>query len=394
MLNIVDRKREESIPPILRLGFRPFFTLAGLYGVISIAIWLMLWPYGFSEHLQVPALWWHVHEMIFGFSMAVVVGFVLTAVQNWTGKAGTKSTRLALLVLLWLLPRFLLWMPVPLWMTASIEALFLSLVAWEVGSRVYKSKGWRNLFFTPLFILAIVANFAAYATVKGVAPFSAEAVWHAMLWWFALLLSVMGGRVIPFFTARRFQFKKPEPIFWLEWSATIPLMMLFLLSFFPITAAQLSHPLMLLAGVLQLFRMLRWKPWLTFSEPLVWSLHAAYLCLPMSLIIRGISTDGFVNHTFLHLFAIGALGGLILSMLARVTMGHTGREIYQGPTMWPAYLALSIAALIRTIGVYLSPADIILFIRITGGLWIFAFTLFCWHFIPMLVRKRTDGNPG
>ncbi|WP_413112502.1 NnrS family protein [Thaumasiovibrio sp. DFM-14] len=394
MLNIVDRQYEESIPPILRLGFRPFFTLAGLYAIVAIAIWLWLWPYGYSEQLQVPALWWHVHEMIFGFSMAVVVGFVLTAVQNWTGMAGTKSTRLAVLISLWLLPRILLWLPVPLWLTASIEALFLTLVAWEVGHRVIKAKGWRNLFFVPLFALAIFANFAAYAAIKGGMPFTTEAVWHAMLWWFAILLSVMGGRVIPFFTARRFQMNKPQAVSWLEWAATLPLILLFILSFFPLAATLLATKLMLIAGLFQLIRALRWKPWQTLREPLVWSLHLAYLCLPLSLLIRGASSSAFINHTFLHLFAIGALGGVILSMLARVTMGHTGREIYHGPVMWPAYLALVAAAIIRTFAVSLWPAEIILFVRVTGGLWIFAFAFFCWHFVPMLMRPRVDGHPG
>ncbi len=121
---------------------------------------------GQPPHLQVPALWWHVHEMLFGFAMAIVAGFLLTAVQNWTGITGTKSYRLAGIVALWLMVRILFWLPVPLWLTSSIEALFLLAVAYEVGLRVVKAKGWRNLFFIPLFLLAIAANFASYATIK------------------------------------------------------------------------------------------------------------------------------------------------------------------------------------------------------------------------------------
>lgn len=118
-------------------------------------------------------------------------------------------------------------------------------------------------------------------------PFPSSAVWQAMLWWFMLLLSVMGGRVIPFFTARRFQFTKAEPILALDVIANGSLLALFVLSFFPLTMAQLGQPLMLVAGVAQLIRFLRWQPWRTFSEPLVWSLHAAYLCIPLSLLLRG-----------------------------------------------------------------------------------------------------------
>ncbi|WP_406849158.1 NnrS family protein [Vibrio vulnificus] len=394
MLNITDKKVEEKIPAWLRLGFRPFFLLGSVYAIIAIAVWVWIFQTGQPTQLQVPGLWWHVHEMLFGFAMAIVAGFLLTAVQNWTGINGTKHYRLALLVALWLLPRILLWTPVPLWLTSSIEALFLALVAFEIGSRVVQAKGWRNLFFVPLFLLAIGANFASYATIKGMPPFTSSAVWQAMLWWFTLLLSVMGARVIPFFTARRFNFEKANPIVWLDWAANLPLVMLFLLSFFPVTMAQLGQPLMVIAGSAQLVRFIRWKPWLTLSEPLVWSLHAAYLCLPLSLLLRGLLDNPFASHNLIHLFAIGALAGLILAMIARVTMGHTGRMIYQGPNMSLAFGALFLAALVRSFGVIFAPAQLFIWIDISAALWVFAFTLFVWKFGYMLVTPRADGHPG
>ncbi|HCH2592089.1 TPA: NnrS family protein [Vibrio parahaemolyticus] len=394
MLNITDKKVEEKIPVWLRLGFRPFFLFGSIYAIVAIALWVWMFQTGQPNALAVPALWWHVHEMLFGFSMAIVVGFVLTAVQNWTGINGTKHYTLLVLFGLWLAPRILLWTPVPLWLTSSIEAVFLLFVAFEVGIRVYRAKGWRNLFFVPLFLLAIFANFASYATIKGMPPFTSSAVWQAMLWWFTLLLSVMGGRVIPFFTARRFNFEKAQPLPWLDWFANLPLVMLFVLSFFPVTFAELGNPLMLFAGVAQLVRFVRWKPWLTLSEPLVWSLHAAYLCLPLSLILRSAWGDAFASHNLIHLFAIGALGGLILAMIARVTMGHTGRMIYKGPNMGLAFAAITAAALVRSFAVIFDPANMMLWIDISGGLWIVAFGLFVWHFGMMLVTPRVDGHPG
>ncbi len=394
MLNITDKKVEEKIPVWLRLGFRPFFLFGSIYAIVAIALWVWMFQTGQPNALAVPALWWHVHEMLFGFSMAIVVGFVLTAVQNWTGINGTKHYTLLVIFGLWLAPRILLWTPVPLWLTSSIEAVFLLFVAYEVGIRVYRAKGWRNLFFVPLFLLAIFANFASYATIKGMPPFTSSAVWQAMLWWFTLLLSVMGGRVIPFFTARRFNFEKAQPLPWLDWFANLPLVMLFVLSFFPVTFAELGNPLMLFAGVAQLVRFVRWKPWLTLSEPLVWSLHAAYLCLPLSLILRGAWGDAFASHNLIHLFAIGALGGLILAMIARVTMGHTGRMIYKGPNMSLAFAAITAAALVRSFAVIFDPANMMLWIDISGGLWIVAFGLFVWRFGMMLVTPRVDGHPG
>ncbi|MCW8332310.1 NnrS family protein [Vibrio paucivorans] len=394
MLNITDKKVEEAIPAYLRLGFRPFFFLGGCYAALAIAWWVWMFQTGQPSQLQVPALWWHVHEMLFGFAMAIVVGFVLTAVQNWTGINGTKHHRLAVLVALWIAPRILLWTPTPLWLISSIEALFLAFTAYEVATRVVKSKGWRNLFFVPLFVLAIVANFASYATIKGMPPFPASAVWQAMLWWFTLLLSVMGGRVIPFFTARRFNFEKAQPLIWLEWAANLPLVGLFIISFFPMTFAQIGQPLMVFSDVAQLVRFYRWQPWRTLSEPLVWSLHAAYACLPISLLLRGLLQNPFANHNLIHLFAIGALGGLILAMIARVTMGHTGRAIYEGPNMSVGFAALILAALVRSLGVTFFPQHMMLMVDISGALWILAFAMYLKLFGKMLLTPRADGHPG
>lgn len=393
MLNITDKNKEEQIIPLFRLGFRPFFLLASIYAIISIVVWVYAFQKGQPEALKVPALWWHVHEMLFGFAMAIVAGFVLTAVQTWTGVNGTKSYRLGLIVSLWLLPRVLFWTDTPLWLISSIEALFIAAVAYEVGFRVVKAKGWRNLFFVPLFLLALIANFASYATIKGMPPFTSLAVWQAMLWWFVLLLSVMGGRVIPFFTARRFNFDKPQPQLGLDILANLPLVLLFVLSFFPLSGAELATPIMLFAAFFQTVRFARWRPWLTLSEPLVWSLHLAYLCIPLGLLLSGLG-EGFFKHSIIHLFAIGALSGLILAMIARVTMGHTGRAIYQGPIMWPAFLALFLASILRSIGVAFFPAHLMLFIDITAALWVLAFAMFIFHFGRMLMTPRADGHPG
>lgn len=392
-MNITDKNKEEKILPLFRLGFRPFFLLGTLYALFSVLVWVFSFQYGQPDTLNVPALWWHVHEMLFGFGMAIVAGFVLTAVQTWTGVTGTKSYRLGFVVLLWGLPRVLFWTPSPLWLVSIIEALFLASVAYEVGFRVVKSKGWKNLFFVPLFLLALVANFASYATIKGLPPFPALAVWQAMLWWFILLLSVMGGRVIPFFTARKFNFDKAQPLLWLDLSANLPIVMLFVLSFFPLANQQLSSSILLVAALFQMIRFARWKPWLTLSEPLVWSLHSAYLCIPVGLLISGLS-DGFFKHAMMHLFAIGALSGLILAMIARVTMGHTGRAIYEGPRMWPAFLALFFAALIRSFAVAIYPEHMMLLINSAAALWTLAFGLFIYYFANMLMTARVDGHPG
>ncbi|KOO12469.1 short-chain dehydrogenase, partial [Vibrio xuii] len=185
---------------------------------------------------------------------------------------------------------------------------------------------------------------------------------------------------IPFFTARRFNFEKPQPLMVLEWAANLPLVGLFVLSFFPMTFEQLGQPLMLASGIAHLIRVLRWQPWRTLSEPLVWSLHAAYLCIPVSLLLRGVIDNPFASHNMIHLFAIGALGGLVLAMIARVTMGHTGRAIYQGPNMALAFSALILAALIRGLGVAFMPEHLMMWVNVSATLWVFAFGMYLWRF--------------
>lgn len=394
MINITDKRVEERIPAILRLSFRPFFLLGSIYAVITVLLWAWMFQKGQPAALAVPALWWHAHEMLFGFAMAIVAGFALTAVQNWSGIPGTKSGRLAVLVVLWLVVRILLWTPVPLWVTSSLEALFLAFMGFEIGLRVFKSKGWRNLFFIPLFLLAIAANFASYATIKGMPPFSSLAVWEAMLWWFTLLLSVMGNRVIPFFTALRFKFEKPVPLKWLDLLCDAPLVALFILSFFPATMAEIGRVFMVIAALAQFGRWIRWQPWRSLSEPLVWSLHTAYICIPLALLLRAGFGSGFIEHNLLHLFAIGALSGLILAMISRVTMGHTGRPIYQGPNMSVAFAAIFLAAITRGVGVAFFPQHLFILIDISAALWGLAFMLYVIRFGYMLLQPRVDGNPG
>ena len=394
MINITDSAKEQAIIPILRLAFRPFFLLGSGYAIVAISIWVWMFNMGQPSQLQVPAIWWHVHEMLFGFSMAIVVGFVLTAIQNWTGIPGTKGYRLGLIVLLWLLARLLFWLPVSVWVICLVESVFLLCVAYEIGYRIVMTRGWRNLFFLPLFLLAIGANIASYLVLGDILAFSASDVWQAMMWWFTLLLSVMGGRVIPFFTARKLNFSTPVPIVWVERGSGLALSLLFIMSFTPTFFNQFGPVLMLVAGGLQAIKLYRWKPWKTVKEPLLWSLHLAYFCIPMSLILRGLNYNHPLEHHMLHLFVIGALAGLILSMITRVTMGHTGRAIYQGPNMAWGFLALISAAICRSIMVSLFPDAILLWINISAILWGGAFGYYLLRFGRMLVTKRIDGYPG
>ncbi|OEE58096.1 short-chain dehydrogenase [Enterovibrio norvegicus FF-162] len=395
MINIVDKEKEERIPPILRLGFRPLFLLAGIYAVFSICTWVWLFTSGSQSPLNVPAIWWHAHEMLFGVAMAVVAGFLMTAVQTWTGVKGTSGGRLAFIVMLWIAARVLFWTDTPLSIIALVDTAFLVLTGWEVGYRVVITKRWRNLFFIPMLLVAISANLASYATVKGMPPFSANALWQAMLWWFMILISIMGGRVIPFFTAKRFQLEAPKPILWLEMLAILPLVMLAVISFFPLVPTWFNASLLWVAGIAQCIRLYRWQGVRSFGEPLVWSLHLFYLALPVGLIAKALYIgNAWISHSLIHLFAMGTLAGVVLAMIARVSMGHTGRAIYQGPSFSFAYFSLVLATLVRVLGPIVWPEHLQTWVVIAGIGWSMAFGGFVVCFGPMLIKARVDGHPG
>ncbi|MDO6524785.1 NnrS family protein [Motilimonas sp. 1_MG-2023] len=400
MLNIVDRAKEDRVLPIFRLGFRPFFLFASLYAILCIPVWLWLRSHGQPDLLVVPALWWHVHELLFGFAMAIVMGFVLTAVQNWTGIRGTHSWALAGLFSLWLLPRLLFWTPTPLIIILIIESLFILSCAIAVAKRVIKMKRWKNLFFVPLLLLALVVNALSYISINGQPilglqlSFTSSALWQSMIWWFALLLSIMGARVIPFFTATKLGIDKPRSFFWLESAANIPFIVLFILSFIPSLNALWSPPLFVFAATFQFIRLYRWQGLKTLHEPLLWSLHLGYAFIPLSLLVLGLNLFPGFWHVSLHLIAIGSIAGVILAMITRVTMGHTGRNIYQGPNMTWAFLAIASAALVRTFAVLLWPQWMNELLWLAGGLWCFAFAIFTLKFGPMLVQPRVDDHPG
>ncbi|MGF1767170.1 NnrS family protein [Enterovibrio makurazakiensis] len=395
MLNIVDKQKEEQIPPVLRLGFRPFFLVSGIYAMFSIAVWVWLFTSGSPSPLSVPTMWWHAHEMLFGVAMAVVAGFLLTAVQTWTGVKGTSGVKLAFIVMLWLAARILFWTDTPLSVIAIVDTAFLAMTGWEVGYRVIVTKRWRNLFFIPMLLVAASANLASYATVKGMPPFSSSALWQAMLWWFMILISVMGGRVIPFFTAKRFQLEPPKPMLWLDVVAILPLLMLAVMSFFPLLPVLVSAVLMGIAGLAQAYRLYRWQGLKSMGEPLVWSLHLFYLALPVGLIAKAIFVSNpWISHSLIHLFAMGALAGVILAMIARVSMGHTGRAIYKGPKFRFAYLALVFATLVRVVGAILWSEYLQTWVIVAGIGWTVAFGGFVMCFGPMLLKARVDGHPG
>lgn len=404
MMQITDLAKEQNIPPILRLGFRPFFLLGAAFAVISIALWLAIFQGKLSIAPFGNSLWWHLHEMIFGFAGAIIAGFLLTAVQNWTGTRGVCGKPLLLLILLWLSGRLALLFPHFFstqyqYLISLIDLVFFPATAYILARPILAVKQYRNLFFIPLLLLFTLVNLQMHLAIDPSNDININFVAYSGIILIVLLMSVIAGRVTPMFTANGTKTDKVINIKWLEILANGSLFILFLLFFArPILAInnQVFGLLFFVAGILQMVRTLRWKPWITKNVPLLWSLHGAIICLWTGLLMLGASYyfQTFTANHIWHLLTIGGIAGLILAMIARVSLGHTGRPLTVGRIMKLAFIALFISAIVRSILPLLFPEHTLNFYQLAALFWYGAFGLFLYDYAPKLLSARKDGRPG
>jgi uncharacterized protein involved in response to NO len=345
--------------------------------------------------------WWHIHEMVFGFGCAIIAGFLLTAVQNWTGARGAQGTTLLMLFLLWLAGRLVVLFPDVLGnsLASVLDLAFLPAVAFILAKPIVAAKQYRNLFFVPLLALFTIANVEMHLAIYYPETFSITFAGYAGVILVTFLMSVMAGRVAPMFTANGTKTPKVTPLPWLDkvTNGSLAIAMVSLLLQPVVGFSELFFgSLLIISGLFQTMRWLRWRPWITLSVPLLWSLHGAMKFICFGLIVLGVSyliPEVPSNHVW-HLLTIGGMGGLILAMISRVSLGHTGRPLSPPTSMTFAYILISLAALVRTFGPWGLPEKTLLFIDISGALWIAAFMIFIISYAPMLTKARKDGRPG
>lgn len=386
----------QDTAPLWRLAFRAGFLLAAAFAVLAMTRWLawMLWPNHWDY--SVSAHWWHAHEMVFGFAMPVVAGFLLTAVATWTALPGTRGWRLQLLFGLWLLARVLLWLfPQWPWQALAAELLFILLLMLELGTRVWARRQWRNMLFLPVLLVLALLNSASYWSMDD--PLATTRLHYGAVWMITVLVVIVGGRVIPLFTGNRLGLKIAPLPPWFEFlgmGITVAIGLLSAMWPWPQSVPWLQV-LCLAGGLIHLYRMLRWQGWKTAGVPLLWSMHLSYLCIPLAMLGLAVAgSDPVANKNVIHLLAIGTVGGMIMSMMSRVSLGHTGR-----PLEVPGYLAwafawLLLAAVIRALLPLLAANLGPWAWRISALLWIVAFGCFLVRYLPILTRARVDGKPG
>lgn len=396
-MQVLDRRTAMAIMPLLRLAFRPFFLAGCLLALLAVPLWVAAFS-GAITGWQPAGGWlaWHRHELLFGFALAIIAGFLLTAVQTWSGRPGISGKPLAVLALLWLGAR-LAWLANAPWpLLAVLELAFPLAVAGLMGFTLWKVRQKRNYpIVAVLLLLAVADGLSVYGLLPGNEAWQRQSVLTG-IWLAAAMMGLIGGRVIPFFTQRglgRVDSVAPWP-----WLDSLLLVGSALVALLYAAGPALSPNVMvgLLFAVLaagHLVRLVRWHDRALWRVPLLWSLHLAYgwlavACLGMALWHFGVPLNPSLA---VHSLTIGAMGGLILAMIARVSLGHTGRPLEPPSGMTLAFTLLNLACLSRVLLVMFLPA---LGLWLAAVCWALAFALYVWRYGPMLLRGRVDGHPG
>jgi uncharacterized protein involved in response to NO len=382
--------RNFAAAPVFSLGFRPFFLAGAGFATVAVAIWA-LWLYGRLPGAQPIGgmLSWHRHEMPFGFATAIIAGFLLTAVPNWTGRPGLQGWPLIGLLLVWLVARLAWLMPIPAALLLLLQMPFLPLLAWMLG-RDLVAAGKRDN-YPILLMVALLAGCQAM-TLWGLSTDDTGLQRRgvlAALWLVGALMSVIGGRVIPFFIQRGLN--RPAVPAANPWP-TKALLISGLLAAVSFAAGLNDVPrrwlavLFLLMSALHLLRLWRWHDRGIWRVPLLWSLYLAYVWLVLATLAMALWHAGVMPQQSLatHSLAVGGIGGLILAMIARVSLGHTGRVLQPSKGIILGFALVSIAGVCRVLLVPFSGVGL----GVSALLWCGAFGLFLTRYTWILLKPR------
>lgn len=392
MSGTMEALRNYRGPSVLCYGFRPFFLAAALWAVLAMICWLAMLTGMASLPMRFDPVTWHAHEFLFGYLAAVIAGFVLTAVPNWTGRLPVMGGRLAVLVLLWLagrvvmaLSRALAW-PVVL---AVDLALVLALVFF-LAREIIRGRNWRNL---PVVVLVLSygagnALFHVEAHLSGIA--FDDAGMRLGLAAALMLIALIGGRIIPSFTrnwlsargARRLPhgFQRADIL-------VLALTALTLLTFVIRPENAVLRWIMLSCGTAHLWRMSRWCGGQVLGEPLLWVLHLAYGFLAFGFLAEGLAQFGLLSiPAARHVWLAGAIGMMTLAVMCRATLGHTGYPLQAGAGTTAIFLSLLVSILLRVISGL--PWVPVAALHLSALLWIIGFAGFALLYGPKLLRPR------
>jgi uncharacterized protein involved in response to NO len=386
----LQRRRDYVGPALFAYGFRPFFLVAGLWAAFGVLLWLPQYMGVLTLPTHFSALDWHIHEMLYGYVAASVAGFLLTAIPNWTGRLPVSGWPLAGLAALWLAGRaaILLSAEIGGFAAAAIDIGFLVVLAAVAAREIIAGKNWRNLRVLIVLGVLILGNVVFHAEVllKGAADYGTRIAIAAVI----LLLSLIGGRIVPSFTnnwlSRNNPGRLPVPFARFD-AATLATSACALLAWIAVPMNPVGGALLLIAGILQSVRLARWAGDRTLADRLVLVLHVGYAFLPLGFLLIGLSTMTAVvpASAGVHAWSAGAIGVMTLAVMTRASLGHMGQPLQAGPATQAIYAAILVAALMRIIAAFDGSLELL---ELAGLAWIAGFTVFVLVYGPLLATRK------
>ncbi|MBD9651413.1 NnrS family protein [Ensifer sp. ENS09] len=387
----IPRGLSTTGPVLFSYGFRPFFLAAALWAIGAMALWIAAVTLGLDLAGDYGAAHWHAHEMLFGFSSAVLGGFLLTAIPNWTGRLPVSGRPLAALFGLWVIGRVALLSSgiIGLPVAAAVEALFLPVLLLICAREVIVGRKWKDLKVIGGLIILSAANIWFHLSVLG--NLDVDAAARLAIGAYTMLIMIVGGRIVPSFTRNwlnkvgRTDFPVPYNRFDTA-AILIGVAALGAWTFAPVHIV--TAAIAVVACAFHAVRLLRWHGSPTWPEKLLFVLHAAYVFVPLGfLAIAAGAVELLGDYPVMHVLTVGVIAFMMLAVMTRATRGHTGRPLVGSAVTSASYVAIAGAALIRPLAEVL-PAHYHHLIALSGVLWIAAFALFTLEYGPMLVRER------
>lgn len=390
------RMRAHRGPAILSFGFRPFFLAGAIWAAIAMLLWLLLLTGLISPPLAMGAIDWHAHELLYGYLAAIVAGFLLTAVPNWTGRLPVTGTPLLALFLIWLAGRIAVMAGAWLgpWPTALLDLAFLATLIAVIARELLAGGNWRNLPVLVLVSLLFAGNAAFHheAATQGTALYGTRLGIAAIL----MLIMLIGGRIVPSFTRnwlmKRGPGRLPAPMGRFD-GIVIALAGIALLAWIADPYGMPAASLAALAGLAHAVRLARWAGYRATAEPLVLILHAGYAFVPLGFLLAAASVwwpQAVQPMAATHAWTAGGIGTMTLAVMTRASLGHSGRALRADAGTTAIYLLIIAAALARVLaGTSLGS---IALQHLAGLLWLLAFATFAVAYWPVLTRPRAKGE--
>jgi uncharacterized protein involved in response to NO len=381
-------------------GFRPFFLLCGVYALIIVPVWLFRFAHGGAPFGALPGVYWHAHEMLFGFIAAAIAGFLLTAVPSWTNSPGFAGRPLILAVSVWLAGRLAMSMTdvIPPWLAAVIELSLLPLLLILLAPRVVRAQN-RNLPILGVITLLWLIDAAFMRAMQTGDLLLASGAARVGIDLVLVLVTVIGGRIVPAFTgnALRRAGSAVTPISrgWLEILAIGSVAAIAICDLF-LPDSRTAGVLAAIAAAAHAVRLSGWRSFRMRGEPILWVLHVAYAWIPVALALKAfwLLADAGWAAKWQHALTFGAFSTMIVAVMTRASLGHTGRPLVVSRAISVAYGLLTLGALLRVFGGAWTPQYYLQTLTASGLCWALSFAIFVWIYGPILISPRIDGRQG